>query len=180
MYYYSKHTITYLLAAQRSVEHSIPQSPKMYKFLLIAALLPAIVFGQTPFRACSGGRPTPASLNIAGCSTLPCSIISGVPLVATAMGITTTVATPTVDAYITARLLGLDLGFQIPEDLQNACAVGITGASCPLAAGQTFDYTLNYSLVLPITGIVAQVEVGLTAADGSTITCVEIDASISG
>uniref|UniRef100_A0A182JES7 MD-2-related lipid-recognition domain-containing protein n=2 Tax=Anopheles atroparvus TaxID=41427 RepID=A0A182JES7_ANOAO len=142
----------------------------MYKFLLIAALLPAIVFGQTPFRACSGGRPTPASLNIAGCSTLPCSIISGVPLVATAMGITTTVATPTVDAYITARLLGLDLGFQIPEDLQNACAVGITGASCPLAAGQTFDYTLNYSLVLPITGIVAQVEVGLTAADGSTIT----------
>ncbi|XP_058128738.1 mite group 2 allergen-like Ixo r 2 [Anopheles ziemanni] len=150
----------------------------MIKFLLIAAILPAVVFGQTPFRPCSG-RPAPVSVNIEGCTALPCDIVSGVPLRAHAT-ITTPVATPTVTAYLRATLFGLDLGFNIPEDLQDACAVGITGASCPLTAGQTFDYTLEYAMVLPIVGITAQVEVGLRAADGTYITCIDIDARISG
>uniref|UniRef100_A0A182YG97 ML domain-containing protein n=1 Tax=Anopheles stephensi TaxID=30069 RepID=A0A182YG97_ANOST len=150
----------------------------MYKFLLIVALLPAVIFGQTPFRPCIGGGPTPASVNIEGCTSLPCTIVSGSPLVARANGIVTPVATPTVQANIVARVLGLDIGFQIPDDLADACAVGITGASCPLAAGTTFDYTLNYAMTLPLTGITAQVEVGLTAADGTRITCIEIDATI--
>ncbi|XP_035782414.1 uncharacterized protein LOC118461319 [Anopheles albimanus] len=150
----------------------------MYKFLLIAALLPAIVFGQTPFRPCSGGRPTPASVNIEGCTALPCTIVSGGRLVARATGITTPVATNGVEAYIVARVLGLDVGFDIPEDLADACAVGISGASCPLAAGTTFDYTLDYSMELPLVGITAQIEVGLIADNGQTITCIEIDGAI--
>uniref|UniRef100_A0A182QN58 MD-2-related lipid-recognition domain-containing protein n=1 Tax=Anopheles farauti TaxID=69004 RepID=A0A182QN58_9DIPT len=151
----------------------------MYKFLLIVGVfLPAVVFGQTPFRPCRGGGPTPASVNIEGCTVLPCRVVSGVPLVAHATGIRTPVATPTVTAHIVARLLGLDVGFVIPEDLADACAVGISGASCPLSAGQEFDYTLNYAMQLPLTGITAQVEVGLTAADGTKITCIEIDAQI--
>uniref|UniRef100_A0A1Y9H2B4 MD-2-related lipid-recognition domain-containing protein n=1 Tax=Anopheles dirus TaxID=7168 RepID=A0A1Y9H2B4_9DIPT len=151
----------------------------MYKFLLVVAvLLPASVLGQTPFRQCREGGPTPATVNIEGCTALPCRVVSGTPLVAHATGIRTPVATPTVEAHIVARLLGLDVGFRIPEDLANACAVGISGASCPLTAGQEFDYTLNYTMDLPLTGITAQVEVGLTAADGSTITCIEIDAQI--
>ncbi|XP_053672834.1 uncharacterized protein LOC128723112 [Anopheles nili] len=150
----------------------------MYKFLLIATLLPAIVFGQTPFRPCRNGGPTPASVNIEGCTALPCTVVSGVPLVAHATGIQSRVATATVEAHIVARFLGLDVGFRIPEELRDACAVGISGASCPLSAGQTFDYTLNYAMELPLTGIIAQVEVGLTAADGSPITCIEIDAQI--
>uniref|UniRef100_A0A1Y9H2B1 MD-2-related lipid-recognition domain-containing protein n=1 Tax=Anopheles dirus TaxID=7168 RepID=A0A1Y9H2B1_9DIPT len=152
----------------------------MYKFLLIVALLPAVVFGQTPFRPCSGGRPTPSSLNIVGCTSLPCTIQSGVPLVAHGIGITSPVATPTLTAHLTARLLGLDVGFEIPDDLRDACAVGIVGASCPISAGQVFDYTLNYSMELPLTGITVQVEVGLTAADGTPVTCIEIDATIIG
>uniref|UniRef100_A0A182TA14 MD-2-related lipid-recognition domain-containing protein n=1 Tax=Anopheles maculatus TaxID=74869 RepID=A0A182TA14_9DIPT len=150
----------------------------MYKFLLIVALLPAVAFGQTPFRPCIGGGPTPASVNIEGCTALPCRVVSGSPLVAHATGIVTPVATPTVEAHIVARLLGLDVGFVIPDELADACTVGITGASCPLSAGTEFDYTLNYAMTLPLTGITAQVEVGLTAADGTTITCIEIDAQI--
>ncbi|XP_058128737.1 uncharacterized protein LOC131288152 [Anopheles ziemanni] len=150
----------------------------MYKFLLIAALLPAIVFGQTPFRACGGGRPTPASLSIEGCTALPCTITSGAPLIARGFGIVSPVATPTLTAYLNAFLLGLDVGFEIPADLEDACAVGIVGASCPIAAGQSFDYELNYSMELPLTGITVQVQVGLTAADGTPVTCVEIDATI--
>uniref|UniRef100_A0A182PQU6 MD-2-related lipid-recognition domain-containing protein n=1 Tax=Anopheles epiroticus TaxID=199890 RepID=A0A182PQU6_9DIPT len=152
----------------------------MYKFLLIAALLPAVVFGQTPFRPCSNGQPTPASLNIEGCTALPCTITSGAPLVARGIGIVSPVATPTLTADLTARLLGLDVGFEIPEELRDACAVGISGASCPIAAGQTFDYELNYAMELPLVGITVQVEVGLTAADGTAVTCIEIDATIVG
>uniref|UniRef100_A0A182U7G8 MD-2-related lipid-recognition domain-containing protein n=1 Tax=Anopheles melas TaxID=34690 RepID=A0A182U7G8_9DIPT len=150
----------------------------MYKFLLIVAILPAIAFGQTPFRPCRAGGPVPDSVAIEGCTALPCTIVSGSPLIARATGIRSPVATPTVEAHIVARVLGLDVGFRIPEELRDACAVGISGASCPLAAGQQFDYTLNYAMTLPLTGITAQVEVGLTAADGTRITCIEIDAQI--
>uniref|UniRef100_A0A4Y0BWA7 MD-2-related lipid-recognition domain-containing protein n=1 Tax=Anopheles funestus TaxID=62324 RepID=A0A4Y0BWA7_ANOFN len=152
----------------------------MYKFLLIAALLPAVVFGQTPFRPCGNGIPTPASLNIEGCTSLPCTVVSGGGLVARGIGIVSPVATPTLEAHLTARLLGLDVGFEIPEDLRDACAVGISGASCPIAAGESFDYELNYSMELPLVGITVQVQVGLTAADGTDVTCIEIDAAIVG
>ncbi|XP_049278148.1 NPC intracellular cholesterol transporter 2 homolog a-like [Anopheles funestus] len=152
----------------------------MYKFLLIAALLPAVVFGQTPFRPCGNGIPTPASLNIEGCTSLPCTVVSGAGLVARGIGIVSPVATPTLEAHLTARLLGLDVGFEIPEDLRDACAVGISGASCPIAAGESFDYELNYSMELPLVGITVQVQVGLTAADGTDVTCIEIDAAIVG
>ncbi|XP_052870276.1 NPC intracellular cholesterol transporter 2-like [Anopheles cruzii] len=151
----------------------------MYKFLLIAALLPAVVFGQsTPFRQCSSGAPVPSNVYIEGCTALPCTVVSGGTLVAHGNGITTPVATASVTAHIVARVLGLDVGFEIPDGLRDACAVGISGATCPLAAGTTFDYTLNYSMELPLVGITAQVEVGLTAADGTAITCIEIDATI--
>ncbi|XP_053661449.1 uncharacterized protein LOC128710420 [Anopheles marshallii] len=150
----------------------------MYKLLLIVAILPALAFGLTPFRPCRDGGPIPATVNIEGCTQLPCRVVSGSPLVAHATGIRSPVATPTVTAHIVARLLGLDVGFRIPEDLADACAVGITGASCPLSVGEEFEYTLNYAMTLPLTGITAQVEVGLTAADGTLITCIEIDAQI--
>ncbi|XP_055526857.1 uncharacterized protein LOC129719501 [Wyeomyia smithii] len=149
----------------------------MFKFLAIVAIIPVLALANpTPFRTCPNGAATPTTFSVGDCTALPCTIVRGEPLSAAGLGITSPVSTSTVEAYIEVTLAGLDLEFPIPEDLKDACANGIT--SCPLVAGQSFDYHyLNDDMNLPLGGITVQIRVGLR--DGATeIACIEFDGAI--
>ncbi|XP_055523242.1 NPC intracellular cholesterol transporter 2-like [Wyeomyia smithii] len=150
----------------------------MYKFLRIAALVPALVLAQTPVRQCPNGAGLPATVDINGCTSSPCPIQKNNPIVAHGWDIVSSVDTATLTAYISVRLLGLEVPF--PEELVNACEAGVPAGTCPVSAGDTFDYTLDHpGMELPVVGVTVQVEVGLTAADGSAVTCVAFDARIT-
>ncbi|KXJ82929.1 NPC intracellular cholesterol transporter 2-like [Aedes albopictus] len=152
----------------------------MYKFLLIAALVPAIL-AQTPVRQCPNGAGLPESVDINGCTTSPCPIQNGAPIQAVARGITSPVATNGMTSYIVIRLAGLQIPFPMPDGLEDACAVGTAPGTCPVSAGQTFDYTLDHEgQALALTGVTVQVEVGLRADDNSVIGCLLFDAQIVG
>ncbi|XP_055523243.1 NPC intracellular cholesterol transporter 2-like [Wyeomyia smithii] len=151
----------------------------MYKFLLIAALVPTLVLAQTPVYQCPNGAGLPASVDINGCTTSPCPIYNNAPIVAHGLDIVSPVDTATLTAYISVRLLGLEVPFPIPDELVDACVAGTPPGTCPVSAGDVFDYTLDYpGMELPIVGVTVQIEVGLTAADGSDVTCVAFDAEI--
>ncbi|XP_055522451.1 NPC intracellular cholesterol transporter 2 homolog a-like [Wyeomyia smithii] len=151
----------------------------MYKVLLIAALVPALVLAQTPVRQCPNGAGLPATVDINGCTGSPCPIQNNAPIVAHGWDIVSPVDTATLTAYISVRLLGLEVPFPIPEELVDACEAGTPPGTCPVSAGDVFDYTLDHpGMELPVAGVTVQVEVGLTAADGSAVTCVAFDAQI--
>ncbi|XP_053685505.1 NPC intracellular cholesterol transporter 2 homolog a-like [Sabethes cyaneus] len=151
----------------------------MYQFLLIAALVPALVLGQTPVRQCPNGASLPATVDINGCTGTPCPIQNNSPILAHGWDIVSHVDTPTLTAYISVRLLGLEIPFPMPEELIDACQAGTPPGTCPLSVGQSFDYTLDHpGMELPVVGATVQVEVGLTAADGTDVTCVAFDAQI--
>ncbi|XP_055524740.1 NPC intracellular cholesterol transporter 2-like [Wyeomyia smithii] len=152
----------------------------MREYLLVAVLLPALVLGQTPIMSCPNGAPVPREVDLNGCTTAPCNIPAGAPIVAHAKGIVSPVATETLTAHISIRLLGLEIPFPIPESLVDACAAGTEPGTCPVSAGQEFDYTLNYEGdPPPVSGVTVQIEVGLAADDGSDVTCVAVDVYIS-
>lgn len=48
----------------------------MLKYLLLAALVPACVFGLN-FDACPGNAPVPTSVSVVGCALQPCTIVNG-------------------------------------------------------------------------------------------------------
>lgn len=157
------------------------QIPKMLKFFLIAALVPALVLAQTtPVRQCGNGAPLPASVIINDCTAMPCTLVDGAPVVAFAEGITSPVATASLNSFITVRLAGLQIPFPLPPELADACVAGTPPGTCPVAAGDSFDYTLDFAgQSLGMTGVTVQIEVGLTGDGGSQVTCVLFDAFIA-
>ncbi|XP_058444776.1 NPC intracellular cholesterol transporter 2-like [Malaya genurostris] len=151
----------------------------MYKILLIAALVPALVLAQTPVTQCPNGAPLPDRVDINGCTGSPCNIQNNAPIIAHGWDIVSPVDTESLTAYISIRLAGLEVPFPIPEELVDACQAGTAPGTCPVSAGQSFDYTLDHpGMELPVEGVTVQVEVGLTAADNSAVTCVAFDAYI--
>lgn len=50
----------------------------MWKYLVLAALIPALVIGLN-FDACPN-EPTPTTLIVVGCSNQPCTIVNGRPV----------------------------------------------------------------------------------------------------
>ncbi|XP_053698619.1 NPC intracellular cholesterol transporter 2-like [Sabethes cyaneus] len=153
----------------------------MYKFLLVAAvLLPTLVLGQTPTLPCPNGAPLPREVDLNGCTTAPCNIPAGAPIVAHAKGIVSQIATATLTPHISIRLLGLEIPFPIPESLVDACAVGTAPGTCPVSVGQEFDYILDYEGdPVPVSGVTVQIEVGLAADNGEDVTCVAFEVYIS-
>ncbi|XP_065074225.1 uncharacterized protein LOC135698262 [Ochlerotatus camptorhynchus] len=153
----------------------------MLKFLLIAAVLVPAILAVTPVRQCAGGPSLPQTVDVNGCTTLPCPIVNGAPLVAHALGITSPLATNGLEAYIIIRLAGLQIPFPMPDGLEDACAMGTAAGTCPVSVGQVFDYHLDFAgQLLSLTGVTVQVEVGLRADGGGLVTCVEFDATIVG
>ncbi|XP_058812962.1 NPC intracellular cholesterol transporter 2-like [Topomyia yanbarensis] len=149
----------------------------MFKYLVVAAIIPVLALASpTPFRTCPNNAPVPETFTVGDCTSLPCPIVRGQPLEAKGGNIISPVSTSTVEAYITVSLAGLDLDFPIPEELVDACANGIN--SCPLVAGQPFDYVFyDDDMNLPLGGITVQIRVGLR--DGATeIACVEFDGAL--
>ncbi|XP_062558571.1 uncharacterized protein LOC134223442 [Armigeres subalbatus] len=152
----------------------------MIKFLLFATLMVPAILAQTPVRQCPNGAPMPQSVNINDCTGSPCPIRNGQRLLAQGVGITSPVATNGLEAYITIRLGILQIPFPMPEGLEDACSMGTPPGTCPVSAGQVFDYDLDMEgQSLPLSGVTVLIEVGLRADDGSHVTCLQFDALIT-
>ncbi|XP_055524984.1 uncharacterized protein LOC129718333 [Wyeomyia smithii] len=150
----------------------------MFKFFLLA-LVPAMAMAAVEFSACPNGAPTPTTLTVNDCSGSPCQLTAGAPVDALATGIVSPADSATATAHIVVRLGGLDVGFEIPSELENACAVGITGG-CPLTAGTAFNYALvDDSLDVPARGVEVEIEVGLTGDGGVALGCLRFNAVIN-
>ncbi|XP_062550297.1 uncharacterized protein LOC134215057 [Armigeres subalbatus] len=150
----------------------------MFKFFLVAALVPAMAMASVNFRACPNGAPTPTTLTVNACSGDECILVAGQPVNARASGIVSPVGSATATAHIVARIAGLDIGLELPAELENACEVGLVGG-CPIVAGTAFDYVLfDDNLEVQGLDIPVVVEVGLTGDNGVPLACVLFDARI--
>ncbi|XP_058812958.1 uncharacterized protein LOC131677253 [Topomyia yanbarensis] len=151
----------------------------MFKLLLVAALVPAMTLAAVNFSPCPNGAPTPTSLTVNDCSGDVCQLLAGGRVDALASGIVSPADSATATAYVVVRLGGLDVGFEMPPELEDACAIGIQGG-CPLTSGTAFNYALNDdSLDVPARGVAVEIEVGLTGDGGSALGCLRFNAVIN-
>ncbi|KXJ82928.1 hypothetical protein RP20_CCG010580 [Aedes albopictus] len=150
----------------------------MFKFFFVAALVPAMAMAAVNFRACPNGAPTPATLTVNNCAGDECVLVAGEAVNARASGIVSPVGSASATAHIVVRIAGLDVGFEMPPELTDACTAGLVGG-CPIVAGSAFDYVLiDDSLDVPARDIPVEIEVGLTGDGGAALACVRFDARI--
>ncbi|XP_053698613.1 mite group 2 allergen Gly d 2.02-like [Sabethes cyaneus] len=153
----------------------------MFKFhlLVFIALVPSSLLAEVYFSECPNGAPTPLLLKINDCIADECNLVAGEPLTVVASGIVSPVDSSSATAHISAFLDGLNLGFEIPPHLEDACLNGIE-EGCPLAEGSAFSYSLvSDSLEAPARGVSVEIEVGLVGDGGVPLVCVRFNAVIN-
>ncbi|XP_065074194.1 mite group 2 allergen Gly d 2.02-like [Ochlerotatus camptorhynchus] len=146
----------------------------MFKFLLVAALVPAMAMATISFSACPNGVPAPTSLTVNDCTGNVCILVAGQPLYALASGIVSPIGSSSVTASIGARVSGVGPAYQIP--IVNTG--GIIGGG-PVVAGVPFDYAvIENSVAVPARGVFGQLQVDLIGDGGITLACVRFNAEI--
>ncbi|XP_058451971.1 uncharacterized protein LOC131430752 [Malaya genurostris] len=151
----------------------------MFKFLLVAALVPAMALAAVDFTPCGDGIPVPDTLTVNDCAGSECQLTAGEPLRAVASGIVSPVGSATAEAYIIVRVGGLDVGYEMPPEYQDACTTGIEGG-CPIVAGTAFNYIYDDDgLDVPARGTTIEIEVGLTGDNDVALGCAKFNAVIN-
>ncbi|XP_058812961.1 uncharacterized protein LOC131677256 [Topomyia yanbarensis] len=151
----------------------------MFKIYFLLALVPTMVLSDVSFTACPNGAPTPTILKVNDCMADECNLVAGEHISAYASGIYSPTDSATATAHISVFLGGLDLGFELPPHLEDACSVGIEGG-CPLIADEAFSYLLSSdSLDVPARGVAVEIEVGLTGDGGVELVCLRFNAVVN-
>lgn len=162
----------------------------MWKYLVLAALVPAVVMSLN-FDACPN-EPTPTMLFVVGCSMQPCTIVNGQPveftvtfnnrknignefnsiLIDTILNSSIT-ATPTttITREVIGLLGGIRVPLELPPDFTNGCNFLTGGGSCPLAGGENLTAVVNLPIDLPFSDIFIRVEYRLVNSAGNPIIC---------
>jgi len=69
-----------------------------------------------------------------------------------------------------AYVNGIDIGYELPEDARDACAV-TPGITCPVAAGTNFVSTMSITIEAPVTDVIAEIQYELVNQLGIIVTC---------
>ncbi|KXJ73341.1 hypothetical protein RP20_CCG015880 [Aedes albopictus] len=169
----------------------------MFKFFLIATLVPAMVLANVNFRPCKylwdanpdevinflslgpNKAPTPTTLKVNDCYADNCVLVSRKPLYAVASGVVSRHNSKTATTRLVARFLGMDVGYKLPAELTNACNGGISGG-CPVVAGKTYNFVLAHDVLeIPSINIPVEIEVSVTGDRGVVLGCVRFNARIA-
>ncbi|XP_055534967.1 NPC intracellular cholesterol transporter 2-like [Wyeomyia smithii] len=136
----------------------------MFKFFLLAALLPAVMlqnadnidfstWDTVAVRPCAGVRPLPAIVRIENCPEMPCRMVRG-SNVNMAMDFTALQDASVLRTEAMATALGITGPYELPAAISAACN-WLVQARCPLSAGEDITYHLS----MPITAIYPLVSV---------------------
>ncbi|XP_058812963.1 NPC intracellular cholesterol transporter 2-like [Topomyia yanbarensis] len=148
----------------------------MNKFAFLVAILPSLVFTEiVPVQECQTG-PLPTSVDVIGCSKLPCKLSRGQEAVVYVD------FRPASDASalrpsVFATVLGVTVPFSLPEDWQNACD-WLVGTRCPLTAGEDVMYVLRLPVQKTYPPVAVDVELRLIDQAEQVVSCFVVSAKV--
>uniref|UniRef100_U5EZP3 Putative ml domain salivary peptide n=1 Tax=Corethrella appendiculata TaxID=1370023 RepID=U5EZP3_9DIPT len=148
----------------------------MFRYLILVALVPAIVFG-VEFNKCSKG-PAPLSLSVVGCDSQPCNLVRGKN---TEFQFLFEVLSDVDELRTTvfATVFGLTTEYPLPSEFSNVCE-HIGTDKCPLEKGEQITVSLSIPVLEFYPLISLNIEISLVEKNNTSIvhSCFNLDAKV--
>ncbi|XP_062540101.1 NPC intracellular cholesterol transporter 2-like [Armigeres subalbatus] len=147
----------------------------MLKFVVIAVLLPAAIFGLA-VRPCPNNAPVPLEVRVIDCYEEPCVIPLG-GMVDMDLDFIPDRDSATVEAALNIFLGNFRVPYDLPEDQRDACNF-FAGRGCPISQGEKINYHLSTPASAPFAGVTVDLELQLTGDNDEPLFCFRSSATI--
>lgn len=143
----------------------------MFKYVLVLAILPALVFGGSiNFEECSRNKgPLPKSIEIEGCDESGCTIYNRVPVQMTGV-LVSEMDAQELTTTLTAWLSIISLDLELPEDIVDGC--NAVEGGCPVSTGEERNISAAFEVDSTFSNISPAIELTLTNEAGDIFMCV--------
>ncbi|XP_020814014.1 protein NPC2 homolog [Drosophila serrata] len=141
----------------------------MLRIILVLALA-LVTVSATNVKQCKD-KPFPLSVNIQDCEEPPCVVYKGTIAVMEVHFLGNNNNIKSITATTTAKVLGMNLPYDLPEEVSNVCINLLYGAMCPIDKGEDVTYQFNFYVEPAFPEITADVTVTLNDEDGEPISC---------
>ncbi|KAH8383678.1 hypothetical protein KR009_009999 [Drosophila setifemur] len=148
----------------------------MLRIVLALALLLAAA-SATEVRQCAN-KPFPLGVNIIDCVEPPCVVYKGTYAVMEVHFLGNNNNIWSITATTTAKVLGMNLPYALPDDVSNVCINLLYGAMCPIYKGEDVIYQFNFYIDPTFPEITADVTVTLNDHNDEPITCFVVSCKI--
>ena len=153
----------------------------MFKLFAILFFVPAI-FARTPVRECGGGLPLPTAVHFGSretpCLSAPCDVVRSQGMGVTYVEFTTRSAASSILPRVRATVFGINITQELPEEIQrNPCSI-LTRGSCPLSAGEIFEYRLELPVASNTPLVSSDTEITLFGDNNEVIFCYRLQTRV--
>ncbi|KAH8331127.1 hypothetical protein KR067_011874, partial [Drosophila pandora] len=123
-------------------------------------------------------KPFPLDVKIADCDEPPCVVYKGTYAVMEVHFLGNRNNIRSITATTTAKVLGMNLPYALPEDVSNVCINLLYGAICPIDKDEDVTYQFNFYVEPSFPEITADVTVTLNDVSGDAIACFVVSCKI--
>uniref|UniRef100_A0A034WC65 Epididymal secretory protein E1 n=1 Tax=Bactrocera dorsalis TaxID=27457 RepID=A0A034WC65_BACDO len=132
----------------------------------------------TNVRQCTNGRPFPLSVEIEGCTTMPCNVVKGSTAVMKVNFVGTRDNIKSINGVVHATALGLTVPYPLPDDVADVCRNLLYGASCPIDESEDVVYNFNFYIDPSYPEVSVKVELDLVDEDKQSVACFVTDIKV--
>ncbi|XP_070137025.1 NPC intracellular cholesterol transporter 2 isoform X2 [Drosophila bipectinata] len=123
-------------------------------------------------------KPSPLGVKVADCDEPPCVVYKGSYAVMEVHFLGNRNNIKSITATTTAKVLGMNLPYALPEEVSNVCINLLYGAMCPIDKDEDVTYQFNFYVDPSFPEITADVTVTLNDVNGDAITCFVVSCKI--
>ncbi|XP_032597423.1 NPC intracellular cholesterol transporter 2 [Drosophila grimshawi] len=149
----------------------------MFRVVLLTLAYLSIACSATQFKECNN-TPSPLSVNVHDCAEPPCVVYKGQTHLMDVQFLGDKNNILQIETVLSAKVFGLSLPYELPEEDANVCANLLYGAICPIDKDEDVTYRLNFFVDPSFPEISADVTVTLNDGQGDPISCFIINCKI--
>ncbi|KAH8337176.1 NPC intracellular cholesterol transporter 2-like [Drosophila kikkawai] len=148
----------------------------MLRIVSVLALILATV-SATNVKQCKD-KPFPLAVRVADCEEPPCVVYKGTYAIMEVHFLGNNNNIKSITTTTTARVLGMNLPYDLPEEVSDVCRNLLYGAMCPIDKDEDVTYQFNFYVEPVFPEITADVTVTLNDVNGEPITCFVVSCKI--
>ncbi|KAL7729844.1 hypothetical protein ACLKA6_014701 [Drosophila palustris] len=142
----------------------------MFRSVLLTLACLCAVANATNVKECKG-KPFPLDVTVHDCEEPPCVVYKGQNAVMDVQFVGDRNNLSNITTKVTAKVFGMNLPYDLPEEVSNVCDNLLYGAMCPIDKDEDVTYRFNFFVDPVFPEITADVTVTLTDTQDNIISC---------